>query len=47
MKKESIFKKIFSSKKDCCSIDIEEVDEKKVNTIKEEASHQENTSSDK
>jgi len=26
-KKESIFKKIFSSNKDCCSVDIEEVEE--------------------
>lgn len=26
-KKESIFKKIFSSNKDCCSVEIEEVEE--------------------
>lgn len=28
MKKESLFKKIFSSKQDCCSVEIEEVEEK-------------------
>ncbi|WP_203249051.1 hypothetical protein [Sporosarcina beigongshangi] len=28
MKKESLFKKIFASKQDCCSVDIEEVEEK-------------------
>lgn len=27
VKKESIFKKIFSSKQDCCSVNIEEVEE--------------------
>lgn len=32
MKKESIFKKIFSSNQDCCSIDIEEVGENKEKT---------------
>ena len=28
MKKESIFKKIFATKQDCCSVEIEEVEEK-------------------
>lgn len=27
MKKESLFKKIFSTKQDCCSVEIEEVEE--------------------
>ncbi|WP_318618338.1 hypothetical protein [Sporosarcina sp. YIM B06819] len=27
MKKESLFKKIFASKQDCCSVEIEKVEE--------------------